>query len=89
MRVGSSKMAIRLFRSLYLPNIHIQSHNYYTVKIIICTVLFVDTEMTLNDHFVLKSVLGFTCHGLPSSGFRTKVFKQSCMFTVRSKNVAQ
>jgi len=58
----------RFFRSLYLPNLHIQGHNYY---IVLCSPLVALRWhrngwpwTTLNGHFVLKSVSSSASNGL-------------------------
>jgi len=79
MRVGWSKMEIfasaplHVFRSLYLPNLHIWGHIYY---IVLCSPLVALQWyrnrwpwMTLNGHFALKFVSGSATNGLASPAF--------------------
>jgi len=89
----------RFFRSLYLPNLHIQGHNYYTV---LCRPLVAVhwhqngwPWMTLNSSFALKSVSGSASNIGWRSGFRRKLFgnlqsyASTHILSAATKNVAQ
>jgi len=61
----------RFFRSLYLPNLRMQGHNYY---IVLCSPLVVLhwhqngwPSMTFNGHFALKSASSSASNGLAFS----------------------
>jgi len=88
----------RFFRSLYLPNLHTQGHNYC---IVLCSPLVAVhwhqngwPWITFNSHFALKSVSGSVSNGLViwRFGVRRKLLGnlQSYAYNVSgNKNVAQ